>query len=100
MTHDPHSRYSRQTRFTPIGIAGQQRLLASRAMICGCGALGTVIANILVRSGVGNVRIVDRDFVELTNLQRQALFDEEDLKADLPKAIAAANKLRKINSEI
>jgi adenylyltransferase/sulfurtransferase len=100
MSENSPSRYSRQTRFAPIGEAGQAKLRTSRALVCGCGALGTVIANILVRAGVGNVRIVDRDFVELTNLQRQVLFDEDDLRNDLPKAIAAANKLQKINFDV
>jgi adenylyltransferase/sulfurtransferase len=93
-------RYARQTRYAPLGEAGQRRLLASRVLICGCGALGTVQANTLVRAGVGHVRIVDRDFVDLTNLQRQVLFDEEDVKSTLPKAIAAAERLRRINSTI
>jgi adenylyltransferase/sulfurtransferase len=69
-------------------------------MLCGCGALGTVLANTLVRAGVGLVRIVDRDFVETTNLQRQVLFDEQDVADALPKAIAAARKLERINSEV
>jgi molybdopterin-synthase adenylyltransferase len=93
-------RYARQMRYSPLGEQGQRRLLASRALVCGCGALGSVIAGTLVRAGVGAVRIVDRDFLELDNLQRQALFDEDDLRADLPKAVAAANKLRRINSEV
>src|SRR5687767_459943 len=93
-------RYARQVRYAPLGEEGQRRLLASRALICGCGALGTVLANTLARAGVGHLRIADRDFLELNNLQRQVLFDEEDIAAGLPKAIAAANKLRKINSEI
>jgi molybdopterin/thiamine biosynthesis adenylyltransferase len=93
-------RYARQVRYAPIGEAGQRRLLASRALICGCGALGTVLANTLARSGVGHLRIVDRDFLELNNLQRQVLFDEDDVAANLPKAVAAANKLRRINSQI
>jgi adenylyltransferase/sulfurtransferase len=93
-------RYARQIRYPPIGEDGQRRLLASRAVICGCGALGTVLANTLARSGVGFLRIVDRDFLETNNLQRQVLFDEEDVAAQLPKAIAAANKLRRINSQI
>lgn len=93
-------RYSRQIRFAPIGEAGQRRLLASRALVCGCGALGSVLANTLARSGVGKLRIVDRDFVETSNLQRQVLFDEDDVAAQLPKAVAAANKLRRINSTI
>ena len=94
------SRYARQSRFAPVGEEGQRRLHSSRALVCGCGALGSVIANTLVRAGVGAVRIVDRDFLELNNLQRQVLFDEDDLRADLPKAVAAANKLRRINSAV
>jgi molybdopterin-synthase adenylyltransferase len=94
------TRYARQVRYAPFGEAGQRRLLESRALVVGCGALGSVIANTLVRAGVGKVRIVDRDFLELNNLQRQVLFDEDDLRADLPKAIAAANKLRRINSTV
>lgn len=93
-------RYARQTRFVELGEAGQRRLLASRALICGCGALGSVLANTLARAGVGRLRIVDRDFVELSNLQRQMLFDEDDLAAALPKSVAAAEKLRRINSTI
>lgn len=93
-------RYSRQILFKPIGEEGQRKLLQSKAVIVGMGALGTVIANHLVRSGVGYVRIIDRDLVELSNLQRQALFDEEDAKAELPKVIAAERKLRKINSTV
>lgn len=93
-------RYARQTRYAPIGENGQQRLLASRALVCGCGALGSVIANTLARSGVGFLRIVDRDFLELNNLQRQVLFDEQDVAAGLPKAVAAAAKLKQINSSI
>jgi len=93
-------RYVRQLRYPPLGEAGQRRLVASRALICGCGALGSVLANTLARAGVGHLRLVDRDFLELNNLQRQVLFDEDDVAAGLPKAIAAANKLHKINSEI
>jgi adenylyltransferase/sulfurtransferase len=93
-------RYLRQMTFAPIGKEGQERLLKSRALICGCGALGTVLASTLVRAGVGHVRLVDRDFLELNNLQRQILFDEKDLAENLPKAIAAANKLRLINSSV
>jgi adenylyltransferase/sulfurtransferase len=93
-------RYARQIRFAPLGEDGQRRLLASRVLVCGCGALGSVLANTLARAGVGKLRIVDRDFVETTNLQRQVLFDEDDVAANLPKAIAAANKLRRINSQI
>ena len=85
-------RYSRQTRVPGIGKAGQERISNSRVTVCGCGALGTVLANHLVRAGVGFVRIVDRDFVEVSNLQRQVLFDESDVTNNMPKAVAAANK--------
>src|SRR6187431_1201919 len=87
-------------RYPPIGEAGQRQLSAARVLLCGCGALGSVLANTLVRAGVGYLRIVDRDFLELNNLQRQVLYDEQDVAAGLPKAIAAANKLRQINSEV
>lgn len=93
-------RYSRQMRFYGMGEEGQQRLLASRVTLCGCGALGTVLANALVRAGVGFVRIIDRDFIEPSNLQRQVLFDEQDIADNLPKAEAAAKKLRMINSGV
>jgi adenylyltransferase/sulfurtransferase len=93
-------RYVRQMRYPPIGTQGQQRLLASRVLLCGCGALGSVLASTLVRAGVGFLRIVDRDFLELNNLQRQVLYDEHDVAAGLPKAIAAQAKLRKINSQV
>ena len=94
------ARYIRQTRFAPLGEDGQQRLAAAKALVCGCGALGSAIANLLVRAGVGHVRIVDRDFVDLSNLHRQVLFDEADAAAALPKAVAAAEKLRQINSAV
>jgi len=97
---NPLERYSRQMRFPGMGKAGQQKLLASRVTLCGCGALGTVLANTLVRAGVGFVRIVDRDFVEPSNLQRQVLFDESDVSGNLPKSEAAAIKLRQINSYV
>ena len=93
-------RYIRQIRYAPLGQAGQERLAAGKVLVCGCGALGSMLANILVRAGVGLVRIVDRDFVETNNLQRQTLFNEEDVAAQLPKAIAAAEKLRKVNSQV
>jgi molybdopterin/thiamine biosynthesis adenylyltransferase len=93
-------RYVRQTRYPPLGEEGQRRLAASQVLVCGCGALGSWLANLLVRAGVGSVRIVDRDFVETSNLARQVLFDEEDVARQLPKAVAAAEKLRRINSEI
>jgi adenylyltransferase/sulfurtransferase len=94
------NRYDRQTRFAPFGEEGQRQLAAGRALVCGCGALGSVVAATLVRAGVGFVRIVDRDFVELNNLQRQFLFDEADVAGTLPKAVAAAEKLRRVNSAI
>jgi molybdopterin-synthase adenylyltransferase len=97
---DPLHRYSRQVLFEPIGHDGQEKLISSRAAIVGLGALGAVIANHLVRSGVGFVRLIDRDFVELTNLQRQTLYDEEDASLNLPKAMAAAQKLKEINSTV
>lgn len=97
MTND---RYHRQTLLPQIGSAGQQRLGESTALVIGCGALGSTIAEQLARAGVGTIRIADRDIVELTNLQRQVLFDEEDAKQGAPKAVAAANRLRRINSTI
>ncbi len=93
-------RYARQIRYAPIGQQGQQRLLAARVLICGCGALGSVLANTLARAGVGHLRIVDRDFLELNNLQRQVLYDERDVAAGVPKAIAARQHLEQINSTI
>jgi molybdopterin-synthase adenylyltransferase len=93
-------RYSRQIRFPGIGEAGQRRLLAARVTLCGCGALGTVLANLLVRAGVGHLRLVDRDFIETSNLQRQVLFDEKDVVDNIPKAVAAARKLQAINSTV
>ena len=86
--------------FAGIGPEGQQRLLASRAAIVGCGAIGAAAANLLVRAGVGYIRIIDRDFVEPSNLQRQTLFDESDALNVLPKAVAAQRKLRSINSGV
>ena len=86
--------------FKGISTEGQERLLASRAVLVGCGAIGAAVANLLVRAGVGAVRIIDRDFVEPSNLQRQTLFDEADAREALPKAIAAERKLRSINSEV
>ena len=99
---DPKSyeRYSRQILFSEIGETGQQRLLESSAVLVGCGALGTALANLLVRAGVGKLRIVDRDFVEPSNLQRQTLFEESDAQEALPKAIAAERRLRAINSGV
>jgi molybdopterin-synthase adenylyltransferase len=93
-------RYARQTVFPGIGQAGQDRLGKSRVALIGCGALGTVLANILARAGVGFLRIVDRDYVELSNLQRQVLFDEHDAQDGVPKATAAVENLQRVNSEI
>ncbi len=97
---NPLERYSRQMRVPGFGKVGQERLLNSRVTLCGVGALGTVLANTLVRAGVGFLRVVDRDFVEPSNLQRQVLFDESDVANNLPKAEAAAIKLRQINSGV
>src|SRR5579864_2975722 len=93
-------RYSRQMRFAGIGEDGQRRLMGSHVTLCGCGALGTVLANALVRAGVGHLRLVDRDFIETNNLQRQVLFDEHDVAENLHKAEAAARKLNAINSAV
>jgi len=93
-------RYSRQILFAGMGEEGQHRLLASSAVIVGCGAIGASAAQLLVRAGVGRLRVVDRDFVEPSNLQRQVLFDENDALEALPKAVAAEAKLRQLNSEI
>jgi len=93
-------KYSRQILFQPIGAAGQEKLLRAKVVIVGCGALGTTQANALVRAGVGTLRIVDRDFVEESNLQRQLLFDESDAAESLPKAVAAARKLKRLNSDV
>lgn len=92
-------RYSRQILFPPIGEKGQQRLLHSSVVLVGCGALGTVSASLLIRAGLGSLRIVDRDFIELSNLQRQSLFEESDARESLPKAVAAERRLRAINSD-
>ena len=93
-------RYSRQILFQQVGETGQIKLQNSKVAIVGVGALGTVIANHLVRSGVGYIRLIDRDLVELSNLQRQTLFDEEDARLQFPKVIAAQNRLNKINSTV
>jgi molybdopterin/thiamine biosynthesis adenylyltransferase len=100
MDVNQRARYLRQIIFTPLGEAGQEKLLAAHILILGCGATGSTIANTLARAGVGHIKIADRDFIELNNLQRQVLFDEEDIAAGLPKAVAAARKLSKINSSI
>ena len=97
---NPLERYSRQMRVPGIGKKGQERIMKSRVTLCGVGALGTVLANTLARAGVGFLRVIDRDFVEPSNLQRQVLFDETDVANNMPKAEAAAIKLRQINSSI
>ena len=93
-------RYSRQVLFTPIGAEGQNKLAHSRVVIVGCGATGSALASLLARSGVGTLRILDRDYVEASNLQRQSLFDEEDARESVPKAIAAARQIARFNSHI
>ncbi len=93
-------RYSRQILFSGMGEEGQRKLLASSAVIVGCGAIGASTAQLLARAGVGRLRVIDRDFVEHSNLQRQALFDENDASQSLPKAMAAERKLRQLNSEV
>lgn len=93
-------RYSRQILFEGIGVEGQRRLLNSRAIIIGCGALGSAQAEALARAGVGSLRIADRDFVEFSNLQRQTMFTESDANERLPKAVACARHIREINSDI
>ena len=100
MAETGNSRYSRQEAFFGIGTGGQQRLAESRVTVIGLGALGSASANLLARAGVGFLRIVDRDYVEYSNLQRQILYTEEDAAQALPKAAAAADHLRQINSEI
>lgn len=99
MSHDL-SRYHRQTLLPGFGEEGQKKLLDSTALVVGCGALGTVIANMLARAGVGHLIVVDRDFIEITNLQRQVLFDESDVRDAIPKAEAAKRKIAGINSQV
>jgi molybdopterin/thiamine biosynthesis adenylyltransferase len=100
MNREQQERYSRQILFSGIGEAGQERILTASAVLVGCGALGTVAANLLVCAGVGRLRIIDRDFVEPSNLQRQSLFVEADAREALPKAVAAERRLRAINSGV
>jgi molybdopterin/thiamine biosynthesis adenylyltransferase len=97
---DPLFRYSRQILFPRIGREGQEKLAAARVGLVGCGALGSVIANNLVRAGVGHLRIADQDYPELHNLHRQVLFTEDDVARRIPKADAAAAHLRAINSDV
>jgi adenylyltransferase/sulfurtransferase len=93
-------RYSRQVLFPGIGAEGQRKLSASRIAIVGCGATGSALVSLLARAGVGSIRIIDRDYVEPSNLQRQSLFDEVDAAESLPKAIAAARRVAAFNSQI
>jgi molybdopterin/thiamine biosynthesis adenylyltransferase len=100
VTSEDREKYSRQVLFQPLGEAGQERLLAARAVVAGCGALGSFAAEALVRAGVGTVVVADRDYVESSNLQRQSLYDESDARQALPKAAAAEAHLRAINSGV
>src|SRR5436305_11670969 len=93
-------RYSRQVLFREIGPEGQKRLGSAHAAVVGCGATGSAVASLLARAGAGTLRIIDRDYVEPSNLQRQSLFDEADATESLPKAIAAARKIAAFNSAI
>src|SRR5512132_1683927 len=100
MNANERERYSRQVLFSGIGERGQERLLAAHAVIAGCGALGSFHAGALARAGVGKLTIIDRDYVEPSNLHRQFLFEEEDAEAALPKAAAAARRIARINSSV
>src|ERR1041385_6875374 len=100
MDLEKDDRYSRQVRFAEIGEAGQRKLAAAQVAIVGCGATGSVLAGLLARAGVGTLRIIDRHYVEPSNLQRQSLFDEADAAESLPKAIAAARKISTFNSDV
>jgi adenylyltransferase/sulfurtransferase len=100
MSLELDERYSRQVLFRGIGVEGQRKLTSSHIAIVGCGATGSALASLLARAGVGTIRVVDRDYVEPSNLQRQSLFDETDARESLPKAIAAARKIGAFNSEI
>jgi molybdopterin-synthase adenylyltransferase len=97
---DQLARYHRQMLLPGFGADGQRRLLGATALVLGCGALGTVAADLLARAGVGHLRIVDRDFIELSNLQRQVLFDERDVADAMPKAEAARRRIARINSQV
>ncbi|MFB6466292.1 thiazole biosynthesis adenylyltransferase ThiF [Cytobacillus sp. Hz8] len=93
-------RYSRQTLFAPIGLSGQAKIRSKHALIIGAGALGSGNAEILVRSGIGKLTIIDRDYIEASNLQRQQLYTEKDVEDKLPKAIAAKKRLQEVNSDV
>lgn len=97
---DSQDRYSRQEIYPPVGKQGQRKIRKARVLVVGCGALGTHIANLLSRAGIGFLRIVDRDIVELSNLQRQVMFNEDDVQDHLPKSKAALRHIRKVNSEV
>jgi molybdopterin-synthase adenylyltransferase len=98
MKPEQYEKYSRQILFSGMGEAAQEKILQASAVLIGCGALGTAVAGLLVRAGLGRLRIIDRDFIEPSNLQRQTLFDEADAREALPKAVAAERRLRAINS--
>lgn len=100
MSPDERERYSRQIRFAGIGEEGQQRIHEARLGIVGCGALGSFQAEALVRAGIGRLRLIDRDYVDYTNLQRQWLYEESDAREEIPKAIAAARRLRLLNRHV
>jgi adenylyltransferase/sulfurtransferase len=100
MKPELEERYSRQMLFPGVGEAGQLRLLASRVAIVGCGATGSALASLLARAGLGRLRLIDRDYVEPSNLQRQVLFDEADAADSIPKAVAACRKISSFNSAI
>ena len=100
MKPELEERYSRQLLFAPLGAKGQERLRASKVAVIGCGATGSTVASLLARAGVGNLRIIDRDFVEPSNLQRQNLFDEKDAAESMPKAVAAAAKIASFNADV
>jgi len=100
VTPDLEDRYSRQILFKEIGVNGQQSLARARVVLVGCGATGSVLASSLARAGIGSLRILDRDYVESSNLQRQSLFDENDARESVPKAIAAARQIARFNSQI
>jgi len=94
------ARYNRQMLWPAIGIEGQKKLKAAKVLLVGCGALGTVVANLMARAGVGHLTIIDRDFIEITNLQRQVLFDHDDIEQNLPKSVAAQKKIARINPDV
>lgn len=100
MSLELDDRYSRQILFRGVGAEGQRRLAEARVAVVGCGATGSAVASLLARSGVGTIRIIDRDYVEPSNLQRQTLFDEADARESLPKAVAAARRIAAFNSQI